>query len=89
MRGGGDVLVEGSAAFNLFDACPEVPPLFLFAEGGFEETGISLVDDIEAEMKGGPEVEPLAIAMSLLTTAAGSGISGEGMEVTGGVAEWR
>jgi hypothetical protein len=89
VRGGEDVLVEGRAAFNLFDARPEVPSLFLFPEGGFEETGVSLVDDSEAEIKGGPEVEPSAIAMSLLTTAAGSGIAGEGMEVTGGEAEWR
>ena len=89
MRGGGDVLVEGRAAFNLFDARPEVPSLFLFPEGEFEESSVSSMDVIEAEMKGGSEVEPSAIAMSLLTTAAGSGIAGEGMEVTGGEAEWR
>lgn len=81
--------MEGTAAFNLFDACPEVPSLFLFPERGFEETGVSLVDDVEAGMKGRPELEPLAMAMSLSTTTVGSGIAGEGMGVKGREAEWQ
>jgi len=86
--GGGDALMGGPAAFNLFDARPEAPSLFLFPERGFG-TGVVLVDDVGAGMKGGPELEPLAMPMSLSTTAVGDGIAKEGMGVTGREAKSR
>ena len=89
MWGGGDALMGGTAAFNLFDARLEVSSLFLFPERGFEETGASLGDDVEAGMKGGSELEPLAMTMSLSTTAVGSDIAREGLGVTGREAKWR
>lgn len=67
MRGVGDALMGGTATFNLFDARLEVSSLFLFPERGSEETGASLVDDVEAGMKGRSELEPSA-AFNLFDT---------------------
>lgn len=82
LGGGGDALGEGTAAFLLFDARPEVPSLFLFplrGRGGdrgcggreFEEGGISFVDGVEAGM------ETLAITISLPVAGVG-GKTGRG-----------
>ena len=77
LGGGGDALGEGTAAFLLFDARPEVPSLFLFplcgGGGEFEEGGISFVDGVEAGMG------TLAMTMSLPVAGVGGGTGrGEG-----------